>query len=129
MKLGFFFATIFIPVVGLLTACSLGTGGLFPVIKCLEHATVLVMTVGTHRALGFTVGTSLRVPTKVGMTVMPPIFSLLNLAPGRVSCLIHRTAILSISTRIIGAPASHMCSTRYSCTLTDVVMYVLGREW
>ena len=30
MKLGFFFATIFKPVVGLPTSCSVGTGGLFP---------------------------------------------------------------------------------------------------
>jgi hypothetical protein len=30
MKLRFFFATIFIPVVGLPTSCSVGTAGLFP---------------------------------------------------------------------------------------------------
>lgn len=52
---------------------------------------------------------------------MPPIFSLLNLAPGRVSFLIHRTATLSNSTRIIGALVSHVCSTRQSCAMTDVV--------
>jgi hypothetical protein len=47
---------------------------------------------------------------KVGTTVMHPFFYfLLNAAPGRVS--IHRIATLPSSTRIIGAPVSHMRST------------------
>ena len=51
--------------------------------------------------------------TKVRKEVMPPIFFfLLNVALGTVSCPTHWTATLSISTRIIGAPVSHVHPTQ-----------------
>jgi len=49
-----------------------------------------------------------RVSTKV-MTFLPPL--LLNVALDRVSCLVHQIVTLSSSTRIIGAPVSHMFKT------------------
>lgn len=91
-------------------------------IKRLEHATaLLVMAIGILGALDSVLHSSTSLPTKVGTTVMPLIFSLLNMAPGRVSCLIHQTATLSISTMIIGAPVSHVRSTRWLYSVTDVV--------
>jgi hypothetical protein len=74
------------------------------VITCLEHATLLfVMVVGIHGALE----SVLLFYLQRSVQLMPPNFALVILVPDRVSCLIHRTATLSISFRIFGAPVSH----------------------
>jgi len=67
--------------------------------------------------------------TKVGTQVMLPFLTVLNVATDRASCLNRRIVTLYSTTRITGAPVSHLRSTQCSAKRRKLCTYVLVREW
>jgi hypothetical protein len=59
--------------------------------------------------------------TKVRKDVMPFIYTYIYVALGTVSCSTHWRATLSISTRITGAPVSHIHPTQQHCKRANVL--------